>query len=173
MPARDQLAITRNVAGCLSIERDNVPHFRKLIANAKHFLKLLTRIYEYKLGIRMVNDVSNLFRRARWIKTDCNSTGHDRADIADGPLGNIPHQNTNRSTTFQTKRQERRREIKSLLLKPPPRNPLPPILQTKVKDILLFDTVRRILLHAINKQRIHSRIFHLLNSNLTWTGSVR
>src|SRR6476659_663345 len=72
--ARDKLAITYDVAPCLCIERDNVPHFRKLLANAEHSLKLLTRIDEDKLGIRMINDVSNLLCRARRIKTDANST---------------------------------------------------------------------------------------------------
>jgi hypothetical protein len=76
-----------------------VTHFRKLITNAEHLFKLLTRVDQHKLGVGMIDDVRDLFRRACWIKPNANAACHDRPDIADGPLRHVAHQDADRSTT--------------------------------------------------------------------------
>src|ERR1700752_3068612 len=100
MSARDQIAVLCYLTVRDCIECDDVADFRKPIANAEDFLQLLLRIDKNKIGIGVVDGVGNLFRGARRIKPYANSTGHDRPNVADGPLGNISHQNANRSTTL-------------------------------------------------------------------------
>src|SRR6185369_13088852 len=97
-PARDEIVISNHMVRAVCVERDYVTHFSKLIANAEHLAELLTRVDQHKLSIRMIDDVRDLFRRARRIKTDPNASGHDRANIADGPLRHVAHQNADRST---------------------------------------------------------------------------
>jgi hypothetical protein len=86
----------------------------------------------------MVDDVSDLFRRACRVKPNANATGHDRPDVADGPLRHVPHQDANRPTGFQSMRQQRRGKFESLLLEALPRYSPPPIVGTKIENILRF-----------------------------------
>src|SRR5829696_7080630 len=123
----DKVFITHHTPGCFCIEDNDVSNLRKLMANAENFLELLARVDQDKLRIRMVNDVSDLLRGAGGIKTDSNSTRHDRTDVADGPLRNVSHQDANRSTVLQIERQQSGGKIERLLLEASPRNPVPPI----------------------------------------------
>jgi hypothetical protein len=95
LTARDEVLIT-DYAG-FGIERDEVSYFRKLCANAENLLQLFVRIDEDKLGVGLY-PTSSAEQIAYIINhSDADATRDDCADVADGPLGNVTHQNANRS----------------------------------------------------------------------------